>query len=60
MGDFFGADKMNNSCEKMTHMRTVDRGFSILKRNRCESWNVALKLPKINFNSNFVMKDIVV
>ena len=51
---------MNNSCEKMTHMRTVDRGFSILKRNRCESWNVALKLPKINFNSNFVMKDIVV
>jgi len=51
---------MNNSCGKMTHMGTMDGGFSILKCNRCESWNVVLKLPKINFNSNFVMRDIVV
>jgi len=51
---------MNNICEKMTHMGIMDGGFSILKCNRCESWNVVLKLPKINFNSNFVMKDIVV
>jgi len=60
MGDCFGADKMNNICEKMTHMGIIDGGFRILKCNRCESWDVVLKLPKINFNSNFVMKDIVV
>lgn len=60
MGDFLGADKVNCSRGKMTHMGTMDGGFSILKCNRCESWNVVLKLPKRNFNSNFVMKDIVV
>jgi len=51
---------MNNICEKITHMEIMDGGCSILKCNRCESWYVVLKLPKINFNSNFVMKDIVV
>jgi hypothetical protein len=53
VGDFFGADKMNDSCGKMTHMGTMDGRFSILKYNRCESWNVVLKLPTRN-------KDIVV
>lgn len=60
MGDFFGADKMNDSCGKMTRMGTMGGGFSILKCSRCESWNVVLKLRKRNFNSSFVMKDIVV
>jgi len=30
VGDMYGPEKVNNTCRKMMHRRTMDRGFTIL------------------------------
>jgi len=30
VGDMYGSEKVNDTCSKMMHSKTVDRGFTVL------------------------------